>query len=172
MGGIWRKTLSRYTVEQCRELSAAALMRDGLLRPDQRASTTMTWTSGETGKLRFALRCEAHTGCDSGTLRLRYERAKYGETFDYLIRLTTTPLPWGGLKWWFTCPLSKHEVPCRRRVGKLYLLGRYFACRHCHELTYQSCQDSNKFDRCRGAMGAPMGISARELAKFPKRKVW
>jgi hypothetical protein len=36
----------------------------------------------------------------------------------------------------------------RSRVGKLYLpLGsRYFGCRHCHELTYASCQESHKYD--------------------------
>ena len=144
--GTQRRYWAKYRVEDCRWLSAAALTRAGLLRPAHRSSTTITWTDKDTGEVRFALRCEAETGCGAGTLRLQYDRPKYGETFDYVIRLTTTPLPWGGLKWWFTCPLTKRETPCFRRVAKLYLLGRYFACRHCHELTYQSCQESHKFD--------------------------
>jgi hypothetical protein len=36
--------------------------------------------------------------------------------------------------------------PCQRRVGKLYLPpgGRYYGCRHCHALTYTSCQEHDK----------------------------
>ncbi len=168
MGGFGsgrRLGWSDYTVEDCRAISAAMMMHHGLLRPNQHANSTVTWTDNETGEVRLAVRCAAETGRDSGTLRLQYARPKYGETFDYHIGLTTTPLPWGGLKWWFTCPLTKHEISCQRRVGKLYLLGRYFACRHCHELTYQSCQDSHKYDRCLDEVGAPMGLSGREVAR-------
>jgi hypothetical protein len=28
-------------------------------------------------------------------------------------------------------------------VRKLYLSGKYFGCRHCHNLTYRSCQESD-----------------------------
>ena len=40
---------------------------------------------------------------------------------------------------WFVCPL----VGCGRRVGKLYLPpgGRYYGCRHCYRLTYESAQE-------------------------------
>jgi hypothetical protein len=46
-------------------------------------------------------------------------------------------------------PLVVGGRPCGRRVGKLHLPphGRYFGCRHCHDLTYASCQESHKFDR-------------------------
>jgi len=35
---------------------------------------------------------------------------------------------------------------CGRRVAKLYLPrgARYFGCRHCYDLTYLSCQRSDK----------------------------
>ena len=43
--------------------------------------------------------------------------------------------------WWFICPLIKDGIACNRRVLKLYIGGgKYFGCRHCYELTYQSCQ--------------------------------
>jgi hypothetical protein len=29
-------------------------------------------------------------------------------------------------------------------VRKLYLRGQYFGCRHCHDLTYRSTQESDK----------------------------
>jgi hypothetical protein len=53
-----------------------------------------------------------------------------------------------GLRWWFVCPLIGQGRTCARRVGKLYLPpgSRYFGCRHCHELTYTSCQESRKHD--------------------------
>ena len=35
---------------------------------------------------------------------------------------------------WFLCP-GRH---CRRRVTKLYLLDKYFLCRHCSDLAYAS----------------------------------
>src|SRR5437667_350708 len=42
-------------------------------------------------------------------------------------------------RWWGRCP-------CGRRVGKLYLPAgaTRFACRHCHGLTYTSCQEHDK----------------------------
>jgi hypothetical protein len=61
-------------------------------------------------------------------------------------RIATTRPRFGGLRWWFVCPLTVNGRPCGRRVGKLYLppAGRYFGCRHCHDLTYTSCQTHDK----------------------------
>jgi hypothetical protein len=36
---------------------------------------------------------------------------------DYKIGLTTTPYHFGGVRYWFICPLSRNGVPCGRRVG-------------------------------------------------------
>lgn len=57
---------------------------------------------------------------------------------NYPIRLTTTPLPWGGVRHWFICP----GVGCGRRVNVLYLAPKqdYFVCRHCNRLSYRSRQ--------------------------------
>jgi hypothetical protein len=66
---------------------------------------------------------------------------------DYRVRLVTTRPRFGGLRWWFVCLLIVNGRPCSRRVGKLYLPphGRYFGCRHCHDLTYATCQASRKY---------------------------
>ena len=45
--------------------------------------------------------------------------------------LEYTECNYGGRRYWFTCD-------CMRRVGKLYINKGYLACRHCHNLTYQS----------------------------------
>jgi len=60
------------------------------------------------------------------------------------VDLQTSPVHFGGFRWWFTCPLICNDVPCRRRVAKLYSAPRspYFGCRKCMGLTYESCRDS------------------------------
>jgi hypothetical protein len=66
------------------------------------------------------------------------------KNINYLVDLITTPLPWGGHRYWFACPNSN----CHRRAANLYLPPGtpYFACRLCHDLTYKSCQQKGEFD--------------------------
>lgn len=72
--------------------------------------------------------------------------------FDYKADLTTTPCNYGGVRYWFVCPLIVNGRPCGRRVANLYLPpgGKYFGCRHCYDLTYRSCKEHDKrVDRLR-----------------------
>jgi len=39
-------------------------------------------------------------------------------------------------------------------LGVLYL-AKYAGCRHCYDLTYESCQESHKFDSLAQRMGLP-----------------
>ncbi len=83
---------------------------------------------------------------------------------DYSILLQTTWPHFGGVRWWFTCPLVVRDVPCGRRVGKLYIPpgGTYFGCRHCYNLTYRSTQQYDKrvawFKKHPGAMLAALRL--------------
>lgn len=72
-----------------------------------------------------------HTSHKSDTERLVYE-----VMFDY------TACHFGGKRPWFTCPGSG----CGRRVAVLYG-GKYFACRHCHDLVHASTRENSE-DRC------------------------
>lgn len=67
----------------------------------------------------------------------------------------------GGVRWWFTCPLTLSGVRCYRRVGKLCLPpgAVYFGCRHCHHLTYRSCQESHVYDGLFSTIGRELGLS-------------
>lgn len=67
--------------------------------------------------------------------------------FDYQIPLTTTPCQFGGQRFWFICPMSVNNVYCGRRVGSLYISNKYFACRHCNNLTYNSRNLSGIFKK-------------------------
>ena len=60
--------------------------------------------------------------------------------YNYKIGLTTTSCCFGGVRYWFVCPLVRNGAPCGRRVGTLFLSsgGKYFGCRHCYDLSYES----------------------------------
>lgn len=78
--------------------------------------------------------------------------------YNYTIELQTTPLPWGGVRYWFTCPLVRDGKHCERKVGALYLSpsGRFFGCRHCYDLTYKSSQEKGKSQWLNNLLAAVM----------------
>ena len=81
------------------------------------------------------------------------------EEVRYPVRLVDTPCNFGGRRWWFTCPI------CKRRVAKLYLPpgAKYFGCRHCYNLTYQSCRDSHNWDALFSAMAKEFNMSPDQI---------
>jgi hypothetical protein len=93
------------------------------------------------------------------------------ESANYTIRLTTTRPRFGGLRWWFLCPLVTWGRACERRVGKLHLPphGRYFGCRQCHALTYTSCQESRKYDRLFRLVASNMGADFATVKRVMNR---
>ncbi|MBM4208253.1 MAG: hypothetical protein FJ190_09655 [Gammaproteobacteria bacterium] len=114
---------------------------------------------------------------ETGQLRLIYNYRAPGsenwEPLDYPVRLQTTPCHYGGVRYWFTCPV----VGCGRRVAILYSGGKYYACRHCYQLAYQS-QREDKGDRghrgankIRARLGWQPGIANQNENK-PKGMHW
>lgn len=80
---------------------------------------------------------------------------------------------------WFLCPILKpNGAPCNRRCRKLYCPpgGKYFGCRVCYNLTYDSCNESHKYDRSSYflRLAAEVGMTASELNEMfsdkPKRR--
>jgi hypothetical protein len=68
--------------------------------------------------------------------------------FEQRLELLTTKANFGGVRWWFACPFTIWRERCNRRVAKLYLPpeARKFGCRLCHDLTYESSQESHRYD--------------------------
>jgi hypothetical protein len=170
MGGFgsgWHRG-KRMTVEDGWTLSAAKLMRDGMIRPGRHWRGQLTWRNTETGEEVSTIGFESVTSADSGTAWLRYTRSRTGEKAVLEVALTTTPLPWGGRRWWFTCPLIIGGRECRRRLVKLYLPpgAKYFGCRHCYGLTYTSCQESHKYDSIYRKIGWDVGLSPAKVRKL------
>jgi hypothetical protein len=108
---------------------------------------TLIWKSGFGIKFesRYGLEINSYELSDS-RVRLWYLAEGVQGFFNCNIPLTSTIPNYGGLRWWFLCPMSKDGVLCNRRTSRLYLPSgeKYFGCRQCHDLTYMSCQDSHK----------------------------
>ena len=80
------------------------------------------------------------------------------------IRFQTSPTNFDGRRWWFTCPLTVDGVACGRRARKLFLPPgeRYFGCRACHNLGYQSCRHSHDWNRVQGKIDSMRRFLKRE----------
>jgi hypothetical protein len=72
-----------------------------------------------------------------------WDGEKSNMSFD--VKLTTTPCGYGGKRYWFICPLSKNGVYCGRRVGVIYSIGKWFGCRHCGNIAYNSQFEGGRF---------------------------
>lgn len=92
--------------------------------------------------------------------------------YDYEVRPTTTPCNYGGVRYWFICPLSKNGVYCGRRVAKLYKApgGNYFGCRHCYDLSYESRNES-RLGRF-GQLGYILRAERQYEELYKKTKRW
>ena len=145
--GRWGGHTKRGLVESCKSIDAGRWAREGIIRAGVRQSGEWEWRNTWTGEKTSAIGYAVDTTDPARpTVRLIYTRTPLTgakEEVDEPIRLQTTPPHFGGVRWWFTCPLEKQGKPCRRRVRKLYLPpgGKYFGCRHCYDLTYRSAQE-------------------------------
>jgi hypothetical protein len=124
-------------------------MREGLLKAGVHLRGSWSWSYRDGKENRISFEVDT-LDLASPFVRLSYTstraRTEERESLDYAVELTTTQPRYGGLRWWFVCPLVVRGCPCERRVGKLYLRpgGRYFGCRICHDLTYHSAQTHDK----------------------------
>jgi hypothetical protein len=69
-----------------------------------------------------------------------------------VIPIVRMPCQLGGDCAYFICPGlcasdNSAGVGCGRRLAKLYLVNRYFACRHCHQLVYVSKYEKQPWQR-------------------------
>jgi hypothetical protein len=144
----WRKA-KKTTVEDCEDLDANRWMREGVLKASFRSSGSWHWVyhGGRENSITYTVdTLDPHCPFVGLSYTITHGSTKERESLDYRVDLTTTRPRFGGQRWWFICPLVVAGSPCERRVGKLYLPpgGRYFGCRHCHELTYHSAQTHDK----------------------------
>jgi hypothetical protein len=148
--GKWADVMTRkVNTGLCRTLSVKTLKKMGVFDADRTDE-------------RFCIRWVNELGEDAGCVNIIPQVRRSGNGNKTSLRtdiggfvtgqdisITTTPCFYGGVRNWFQCPTAVDGVLCENRVGMLYLppAGKVFACRHCYGLTYESCQQSHKYDR-------------------------
>ncbi len=133
---------AKTTVEDSLVLSIFTLNEWSLLECSDRY-TTVTWTRSLSG-YKDSVGLHVYAGRrDEPYISLQYAHTDHNggsERYLYNVLMVTTVCNFGGVRYWFLCPLNN----CGRRVAKLYKPpgGKYFGCRHCHDLSYESRNES------------------------------
>ncbi len=163
------------TVEDCRSLSISFLKKQGYFSEPCCMSGRIFWTNSygeETGSVGIVI----STLEGENYVRFHYtvtDRNSGEKTdYDYKVQLTTSRCNYGGMRYWFICPLSKNGVYCGRRVGKLYLApgANYFGCRHCYDLSYES-RNEPRLARF-GGLGYPLKVERQYEDLYKQIKRW
>jgi hypothetical protein len=164
----WRRVKEK--VEDCRSIDANNFSRWGFFKEGIRFST-LRWT-----------RCERQTGACSiyVTINGHNDSIIFSYTYDgkphrgVEIRLTSYAPGFGGRRYFFVCP------HCGRRMRTLHFKYGEIACRICHNLTYESCVENNRFNSLYKHVATNLNTSwldvkrhmnqlTREGGKEPKR---
>ena len=110
-------------------ISISNWRRDGLLIPGQQFNWQWLCNGERVGNV--------HITVEPEQIRLSYlsqNKNKEWQQYNYPVKLQTTLCPYGGVRYWMTCP----TVGCERRIGLLYFGHLHFACRLCYQLNYRS----------------------------------
>jgi len=126
--GNWCRDSKSTTGSQHR-IDMRWLKKQGYLRPGNAGS--LSWSRGDeqTGSIGFRM--------EHDSMVLNYRHRPHGgewEDVKQTISFDRTSCNYGGFRTWFKCPR------CWQRVVLLYGAGKYFFCRHCYNLTYESQQ--------------------------------
>ena len=140
---------ARDTVDGEKSISIYWLNKKGYIEDGWKRFGTLNWSSNgtPTGDIRF----ELSTDENDSYIRLIYRAKKHWESedkyrsLDYKFNLIKTLCNFGGVRWFFQCGLYKNGAYCGRRVGILYSTGDYFGCRHCANLSYDSCNQDKRY---------------------------
>jgi len=159
-GNRWRWN-KKSTVEDSHVLTVQGFIP--FLDMDPLNVRIVSWTRGEEKEVVGSISFRRVVVEDPGRRAFRFiYKAGKGDAareMDYVVHLVSALPHFGGVRWYFLCPLVHEGRPCLHRGEKLYLPpgGLYFGCRKCYDLTYTSSQDSHKFDGLFKALAANMG---------------
>ncbi|MHC4463997.1 MAG: hypothetical protein ACYS30_21575 [Planctomycetota bacterium] len=161
------------TVEDCRSVSISFLRKHDYFCGCR--SGGIVWKNSF-GEETSSISVTVSTMDGDNYVRFQYTTTNHntGEktNYDYKVQLTTTPCNFGGVRYWFICPLSRKGVYCGRRVAKLYKApgANYFGCRHCYDLSYESRNES-RLGRF-GGLGFPLKVECQIEKLYGQIKRW
>jgi hypothetical protein len=160
MSGRMRIDAKR-TADSCFSLDVNWLKQKGYFKEGRTTESTCTQRFRNSGRY-----LETHIIASEDELILKYKLNN--ENVSYQIEIDYSDCNYGGSRPWFVCPNTR----CNKRVGKLFLDGRYYLCRHCHNLSYET-QNISEADRLvEKAQKIRMRFGAESLATtdpFPPR---
>jgi hypothetical protein len=171
MGGVgsgsWYRLNKKTTVEKSRSLDVRRLHREGLLKPGYRFSWSWSRAGRQTASIGGVVLGSSLP--EQVVLLFRHKSGPSGDWEDVQqsVELDWTPCNFGGERPWFICP----SAGCGRRVAILYGPGRYFLCRHCYDLSYQSQRDNKMYRALHRAQDVRrrLGGSANMTEPFPEK---
>jgi len=134
----------RELIEDCKSISVFSLNQSGVF--SGHVVATVGWRrrwgvpAQSMGVQAIATSDPDCAGCVRISYKLSYRLSGKSELVEYNVELEATPCNFGGIRYWFVCPLLRDGAACKERVGKLYLPphAKYFGCRRCYNLTYRS----------------------------------
>jgi hypothetical protein len=171
MGGVgsgnWYRFDKKTTTDECHSVDVRYLHREGLLKPGRRFSLRWSQAGRETGSIGGAVE-----ESDKPQRVLLFYRHRSGPAAEWEDVHEPVALDWsacnfGGKRPWFVCP----GTGCGRRVAILYGPGRYFLCRHCYDLVYESQRENEMHRALRRAQATRVGLggSANMTKPFPEK---
>jgi hypothetical protein len=165
--GNWYRFDKKTTTGECQSVDVRYLHRNGHLKSGHHFSLRWSRAGRETGSIRGVVSGDGRP--DQVTLLYRHRRGPGGEWEDVQepVRLSWTACNFGGERPWFICP----GAGCNRRVAILYGPGRYFLCRHCYDLVYESQRENGMSRALRRAQAIRerLGGSANMTEPFPEK---
>jgi hypothetical protein len=167
--GNWYRFDKKTTTSECSSVDVRYLHRNGLLKAGGRFS--LRWSRGEheTGSIGGSVEGHLRSRPERVILRYRFRSGWEGEWEDVWepVSLEWTACNFGGARPWFVCPGAE----CGRRVAILYGPGRYFLCRHCYGVVYDSQRENgmNRALRRAQAIRERLGGSANMTKPFPEK---
>jgi hypothetical protein len=138
MGGLGSGEWLRYgskksTTDSQHDIDIRRMKKNNWLNPGTTGSLSWSRRGKKTGSVGYRM--------EESRMTLHYKYRPRGgewEQVEQTILFDRTPCNYGGHRTWFLCP------HCMKRVAVLYGAGKYFLCRHCHDLVYASQHE----DRC------------------------
>ncbi len=165
--GNWYRFDKKTSTGESHSVDVRYLHREGLLKPGRWFSLRWSRAGRENGSIRSVVDSSRPPECV--TLLYRHRSGLGGEWEDVKepVPLTWTACNFGGERPWFFCP----GVACGRRVAILYGPGRYFLCRHCYDLVYESQRENEMHRALRRVqtIRKRLGGSANMRKPFPER---
>jgi hypothetical protein len=165
--GRWYRWDAKDTVEGCRRLDVRVWQRGGFLRPGR----WFSWAWWNRDGMQVA---SINAQVQQGRVLLLYRIRRNGEDWQDIeepVPLAWTPCHYGGQRPWFICPGIVRGRICGQQVAILYGAGRYFLCRHCYALAYESQREDlptrliSKAQKIRRRLGG----SASSMEPFPAK---